>query len=1234
MIFDFESAVKVRKRDDGFYEKDTFDVSTAMPIPGPVGTVLEAMKKPPEQLEAEREKKTEEAVTDGVLTHEKELAVAKAGLMTAATGGAYPVIQGATGAITGDDDLMMDRVTRGILYPEKTKGLYTKLPGGENVTGGWAILAGVSEDIVKYGVAGIVQGGLKTKLLAKSLAKDVDRAATMQAEEMLGSMTKGEGVLAGDKAGFARKLEGLKEKFVNAYMEKLGAIDVDTRMTGWQQLAARKTITRMLLDEIDASGLSIGLSIKPVVGNTVTVMSKGKPILGKVTEILGNRVTVEAEGRQIIAMMSQFRLPPLAEKEDTLFPSGATEEVKLLEFKAAIQGEGFVGYSPKQSRELLKFVNSLPENVSKKEALKKFEETEKTLSQELPASKTKKIVREETGQIKDTGGVVSERVAFIQSLRDRVKAAKQAENFTKEEIFDTQKDLTELIDKSELEPADKAKFLKTIKNIQTPEDLQKALAPKINKKGEVVGVGLEEKINILLDKMERRNIASDINNVKTEGLAVEYKKAIENIQERFDLKNRSGKTLAKREQMRDFINRLKSEGKDIPIPEKTIAMLDRPSLQEIDIEELKKVRAEVEHLARLGKTKQRAREITYEAKKEKIKQKLIQDVHAINSVSKPNVPLGESTNKMVDRYINLRNYFTKTRVGLTPMEGLADVTGMQSMKKELDKNFGEYLSFNDDNFRKWYELTKDFDEGNFDRIGAYAISQQEGGIERLLNSGITDATKIELSAEEEKAYNFARETFDKYFDQVAQYSKEVYNESVGKVENYVSFMSDFENMNDLEMYDRFGQRPQEAINKRTKTVEQGFTKSRAATSNVQIETNIDKIFRRHLDDVAYLLTMGRDIKMYYEVVNSPEMRESLGDVGAMAWLQWLDLMARKGGVDSAKRIAALDILRRNVGAGVLAYRLSSALVQISSFGDTMATMGEKYATKGATNIATSQEWRNFIMDHFPEIKKAVGDDVAFREFGDSYFDKAVRLGMAPLQFMDGVMRSVAASGAYEKIAAERGVAVDLANPDKDIIQEATKLMRQSQGSSFFKDQPLAITTGYGLAENQSVNKTILQFQSFMLGRWDNINRQIYRLGIKDRNYKKAIMSLLWLVTFGLAGSIGTRKMSNAITGKPKRKDEPTFTEEMVKEAIGTVPLVGSLSSSIAYSSNPVPIIKTMNDVFDGASTVAKGEKSKTKLKGAVKVLGAGGALAGVPGSTTIAESVNNKLKDNKRRVRD
>lgn len=90
-------------------------------------------------------------------------------------------------------------------------------------------------------------------------------------------------------------------------------------------------------------------------------------------------------------------------------------------------------------------------------------------------SKVKERVREVTGQRKVGPKDVSERQAFLASLRDRVKAAAEATKITRKEIANVQTDLIDLLEKSDFGAKDRAKFIRAVKNIQTQEQLKKNL---------------------------------------------------------------------------------------------------------------------------------------------------------------------------------------------------------------------------------------------------------------------------------------------------------------------------------------------------------------------------------------------------------------------------------------------------------------------------------------------------------------------------------------------------------------------------------------------------------------------------------------------------------------------------------------------------------------------------------------------------------------------------------------
>lgn len=789
---------------------------------------------------------------------------------------------------------------------------------------------------------------------------------------------------------------------------------------------------------------------------------------------------------------------------------------------------------------------------------------------------------------------------------------------------------TEIVDfiKNIIPPAERGRYLATVKNARTQKDLIRAFT-KIDAKANQI---------VLRDSItELKKTAETLS--ESPSVSADYRNKVSDIIGNYELTGHSDKTIAKLEATQAYLRRAEAAGEDVTMPKRILEKLEilgRTPKENLTLAKVQRLQADIKLLGQLGQTKWRTKEALYEGEKALRKQELLSSVTPINSKAFPIKEIGSKPKVWTDRYIRLRNYLLKSRVGLHTVDGFAEITGMTPMKQTLDNDFGAYLGRTVPgvpNFRKleteMLEAGQKLTPGQRERVGVYGHKLQEDGYEKLANLGITreQADAIVLTPEEQKFYNAIRTFNDSTYEAVRKYSQDIYNVDVGKVENYMSYQTDFEAISDLEAFERFGDRTADAVANKTKTVEKGFTKSRTGAGNQKVEIDALKIAARHADDVAYMLTMGKDVKQYFEIVNSPEMRAKLGDMGTLGWLEYLDLMARKGGTSSSARIAALDILRQNLASGVLGFRLSSVAVQITSFADSMATIGLEHASRGVTSIATSREWRSFVMDNFPEIRAAVGDDVAFREFSDNFLGKAQKAGMAPLVALDGVMRSSAAAGAYQKLAREAGKIVDLANPDKKLVEEATKLMRNSQGSSFFKDQPLALTTGFGVAGNKSINKTIFTFQSFMLNRWENIERQIWRLGIKEGNYAKAGMSAFWLILFAAMAEEGIRTGVGKVTDliSANEPEERNFAVNSVSNVFEGIPVFGNLVSSINYSSNPVPVISVAEGVISGIGSVIKGKNPETQARGAAQAAGGIGALFGIPGSSQAGQLVRDLI---------
>jgi hypothetical protein len=93
---------------------------------------------------------------------------------------------------------------------------------------------------------------------------------------------------------------------------------------------------------------------------------------------------------------------------------------------------------------------------------------------------------------------VSKYQALRESLRAQSRAAAQAARMTKQEIKAAQTELVQVIEKSGMEPGDKAKFLRAVKNTQTQEQLAKLL-PEI-----------ETRIEGLIERAAKRKMLAAI----------------------------------------------------------------------------------------------------------------------------------------------------------------------------------------------------------------------------------------------------------------------------------------------------------------------------------------------------------------------------------------------------------------------------------------------------------------------------------------------------------------------------------------------------------------------------------------------------------------------------------------------------------------------------------------------------------------------------------------------------
>jgi hypothetical protein len=553
------------------------------------------------------------------------------------------------------------------------------------------------------------------------------------------------------------------------------------------------------------------------------------------------------------------------------------------------------------------------------------------------------------------------------------------------------------------------------------------------------------------------------------------------------------------------------------------------------------------------------------------------------------------------------------------LDGNMDYKGAnyKNFKQRIDKAFQKYLTLADNFVSPVKDLVRKYkmNESNFRRIGVYAILQQKDGVEKLEANGIdeNEYKSLILTDEEMKVYQSMRESLDLMRPLVETVMREVYNAPLGEVENYFPFITDFENMSEFEIRDRFGDKAEYKPLK--KNVEKGFTKERKG-GKVAIKLDAFDIFVNHVDNVAYLLEVGREAKMMGEIANSKEYREAVGEYGQEIVREWVDLIARKGGHQEGN-IHILNVIRNSTAIAQLGFRLSTILVQGTALFDGAALIGS-WAFEGARRFAVSPEIRKFLVDNFAEYKHRVGDDIAYLGFGkQGYTKKAADIGLYAIKKFDKLTAGSVLFGAYLKSLKDNGKKFDINNVDEQARIEALKVYRRTQASSTFKDIPSALSSGT-LTGSKSVDRLLLQFQTFMLNRWSLIEHDFYRLGIKEKNFGKATNIAMFLLMANIA-EMGMRYATNSfidmISGREPDDEEEDLMNKFTMNLLQTVPFVSSIVASFSYGSNPVPSISFIEKAIKRGYYAIKTEDDETRARNAAKFfILIGGLLTGMPGA--------------------
>ncbi len=543
---------------------------------------------------------------------------------------------------------------------------------------------------------------------------------------------------------------------------------------------------------------------------------------------------------------------------------------------------------------------------------------------------------------------------------------------------------------------------------------------------------------------------------------------------------------------------------------------------------------------------------------------------------------------------------------------------------------------------------------DFKIIAQYAILQQKGGDVKMKAAGWTDKRIADfmeegLNEDQQTMLDAMRKELDALKELIIPFMKRVYNKDFKEVENYFPMMADFEAMTGLEIQDLVG--PDVLLvgaNSFETPLKQdpnkGFTIDRT-NGDVRIKLDAWEVVTKHVDNATYLLNMGQNVKELTELANTEGYREAVGAFGQEVTTEWLDLAARKGG-KAGQRSGIFDVLRKNVGFMTLGFKLSTVLVQPTALLDGAALIGH-HAFSGLYNVLTpGSGWFDFVNKNFTEIIERRGGDPSIKEltgnrasegFAGKHLAGIRRASFWGLVQVDGIVATGVAAGAYEKIVTEKGGVVDFNNPDQDAIREATLLMRRTQASGSFLNTSSAFTQGT-ITGSVSVDKMLLQFQTFILNRFSLIQhdmiRKGFRIGQTEQGLRIATMLLLaYFAEVGLRR--GAEEIIAAATGDDLDEfDEVEISQRALKEIATSIPFVGQVISGIYYKQFPVPVVSMATQGLSRAGFAISAKSDKVRIKNiSLAILNAMGEIGGVPGTAQVDQIVRKVLKEEKTKRR-
>ena len=487
-----------------------------------------------------------------------------------------------------------------------------------------------------------------------------------------------------------------------------------------------------------------------------------------------------------------------------------------------------------------------------------------------------------------------------------------------------------------------------------------------------------------------------------------------------------------------------------------------------------------------------------------------------------------------------------------------------------------------------------------ERIMAYAVSRQKGGLDVLKEMGVETPT---LTAGEMNAYNYMRTVYENLYKRLQVARQEAGLKPFGYVDNYFTW---FRNLQDLEASGKTFNMiaPNEVTSNFLPPSATGFrfAKSRVP-SKVAVYMDSFGTFDRYSQSALKHINYSPNLaRMQKALLATDSKGQSLWQSNPQAYWdvkQYMDFLA--GRTETPNVLTrGLRRLTRNVGVATMAYNLSSMAVQASSFVPAFAQMGPRWAMEGVKGLLDPKTRRMAFekSHHLPDREYDISAVDAVNSLAGRYGSvkgKIANAGMKPLAWTDLQTATAAWIGFYKKAVGQ------LKMPEMEAIRYADDWTIKTQGSGALRDlAPIQRTTA---------GRAITQFQTFAINQFGNLKTDIFGVGTNMTAAQRASTAARFFIAAQIANSFyeDVLDMNSPFPNPLERFLKTGSLGQAGAEILSGVPVLGSMK----YGQPPVGAVGSL---LGKASQLV----TNPSLGNAV---GVAGRAVGVPGTRQIEKSL-------------